>query len=109
MRFERGEPLAPEEVARRVRVRRATVAPAEEREFTVRNRVVVHPEVWEAIVVTIAPPLADAWMAAGAWTRAFYVSYASSGAIEVRACGLLMDTDPCLRLDEVVLRREERL
>lgn len=99
----------------RVHRRRLSVPPADEREFATRNIVVVHPQVFEDVVVQSAPPLPrgtnpERWHGLYSHHAPLLTDGAAMTARwSVRVCGLSMDTDPCLRLDEVVLRREERL
>lgn len=94
--IERGEPIDPAVIGPRVYARRSRVAPNEQRDFE-QNRVVVHPLVFE-----------DAWM------RVRDLPYWSdhprhTGLADLRCCGLLVESDPALRYDEVRLRREESL
>lgn len=95
--IDRGEPITPEEVGRKVREYRRTLVPEGQNELQRNWRVIVHPQVFE-----------DAYM------RVHELSYWSDhpkhgGGADLRCCGMVVDHDPSLRLDGVRLRREETL
>lgn len=106
--IDRGEPLTPEQVARKVVARTEALRALGKPSPRAEARIVLHPSVFEDVYFAAASyPSGDkrAW-----WQGAFQCGLSTAtGPASMRCCGIIMDTDPSLRYDEVVLRLDERL